>query len=169
MPSQFPARPGRWFALAASTLLAFGLGWGLQARHAVDNGVDSLAADHLAADLAAPRAADLPARELPPLDWPEPDPLPPQNSRDAVTLVVRDAAGRSQRLQLPLVESAALAEQWSPPAVSAQLREGLQHHGLDVRSQRRFAPLFFEQNQQLVPLVIPVDDTYVVPVNRPVY
>ena len=47
--------------------------------------------------------------------------------------------------------------------------EKLQQRGLDLESRRRYAPLYFEQNEQLVPMVVPVDDAHVVPVNRPVY
>ena len=52
-----------------------------------------------------------------------------------------------------------------PPA----LREKFQDRGLDVQRRRRYALLFFERDEQLVPMVVPVDDTYVVPVNRPVF
>jgi hypothetical protein len=49
------------------------------------------------------------------------------------------------------------------------VKTGLRDYGLDVQSKQRFAPLFFEHGKQLVPMAVPVNDTYVVPINRPVY
>lgn len=54
-------------------------------------------------------------------------------------------------------------------ALPAELRARFRDRGFDLQRRRRFAPMFFEQNQQLVPMVVPVDDTFVVPVSRPVY
>jgi hypothetical protein len=51
----------------------------------------------------------------------------------------------------------------------AGLRANLQNRGLDVQRRRRYAPMFFEQDDRLLPMVVPVEDTYVVPVSRPVY
>jgi hypothetical protein len=145
----------RWWAVAACLLLAFGLGWSLHSP--------STAVPHANEVAVLPRNAP----ELPP----GAAAVPLANSQDAVTLVVRDIEGKSQRLQLPLVEVSGGDSNGSLTAgtLPAELRDGLQNRGLDLRSRRRFAPLFFEQDQELVPMVIPVDDTFVVPVNRPVY
>ncbi len=90
---------------------------------------------------------------------------------DAVTLLVRDDKGRQQRLRVPLVDSAGLDDQLGTMLTSLPpgYRDNLQERGLDLRGRRRYAPLYFEQNEQLVPMVVPVDDAYVVPVSRPVY
>jgi hypothetical protein len=151
-PTSLPARPsgalsGKWLALAASALVAFGLGWSMR----------------------SPQATIVPSKQLA-------NTIPaqkPQNldSRDAVTLLVKDDSGQHQRLRLPLVDAEGLDQQLTElsPSIPAELRAGLQDRGYDLQSRRRFAPLFFEQDKQLVPMVVPVNDTYIVPVNRPVY
>ncbi len=157
-PSQLPARSVRVWALAASTLIAFALGWSLQPQNKV-----------------APSPNELASNEVPVVEQLQPEVNAPvkrlTDSSDAVTLVVRDVEGRNQRVSLPLVDAETLGGQWAQASssVPAELRAGLQNRGLDLRSKRRYAPLFFEQDQGLVPMVVPVDDTYVVPVNRPVY
>jgi hypothetical protein len=150
-----PARPDssthtHWLALAASVMVAFGLGWGFHARQGTWDVTNQLATSGTEGVVAEPQAGD---------------------SRDAVTLVVQDTQGRRQRVRLPLIDAASLGGQWgqTSPAVPAQVLAGLQSKGYDLRNQRRYAPLFFEQNRKLVPMVVPVDDTYVVPVSRPVY
>jgi hypothetical protein len=150
-----PARPdystySRWLTLAASVMVAFGMGWGFHARQGTWDVTDQLATSGAGGVVVEPQAGD---------------------SRDAVTLVVQDTQGRRQRVRLPLIDAASLGGNWAQavPAVSAQVRAGLQSQGYDLRNERRYAPLFFEQNRRLVPMVVPVDDTYVVPVNRPVY
>lgn len=148
LPMQLPARPERWFTLAAGLLLAFGLGWSYRAVH--DN--------HGSAAQIAESALEEPSHQG-----------LASNSPDAVTLIVRDIQGNNRRLQLPLVEISS-KDDWSLAGnVPAQVQADLKDRGLDLRSKRRYAPLFFEQGEKLVPMVVPVDDTYVVPVKRPVY
>lgn len=137
-------------ALAASALVAFGIGWTV-------------------------RPAPGPAPVHPPGEQlaaaaPVVEPSRP-HVRDAVTLVVNDEQGQQQRVRLPLVDANELGDQWAhlSPDVPVELKSGLRDHGFDLRSKQRFAPLFFEQGQRLVPMVVPVSDTYVVPVERPVY
>jgi hypothetical protein len=90
---------------------------------------------------------------------------------NTVTLYVRDTRGKNQRLRVPLIEAADFgvdsknSSSSLPSGVLQQLRDG----GFDVKRRRRFAPMFFEQNERVVPMVIPVDDMYIVPVSRPVY
>lgn len=149
-----PPRVWRWqnsLALAASALVAFGLGWATRSS-----------------DVDVPIAA-APLDELVVNDAPvEPA---PRNSRDAVTLVVNDERGKPQRVRLPLVDAGELGKQWAhlSPDVPVNVKTGLRDYGFDIQSKQRYAPLFFEEGQQLVPMVVPVSDTYVVPVNRPVY
>ena len=90
------------------------------------------------------------------------------SSDDIVTLLVRNADGEPQRLRVPLVDLASLDNQ-SGPSLPSELQASFRDRGFDLRRRRRFAPMFFEQNQRLVPMVVPVDDTYVVPVDRPIY
>ena len=138
----------RWLqsslAMAASALVAFGIGWNMNPGD-LPTPVDQVAVN----DTSSPE----------------------ENSRDAVTLVVNDTQGRQQRVQLPLVDAGEFGKQWAhlAPNVPVNVKTGLRDYGFDVQSKQRFAPLFFEHNKQLVPMAVPVSDTYVVPVNRPVY
>src|SRR5690606_29852458 len=92
-------------------------------------------------------------------------------SGDAVTLVVNDRDGVPRRIEVPLVEGRELGRafsdvpQWSSPELDRQLDE----HGLDLTARRRYAPIYFEQENKIVPMVVPVDDAVVRPANRPVY
>jgi endonuclease YncB( thermonuclease family) len=157
VPPELPARPmktsstrrsaDRWFALAASALVAFGVGWGVRGSDS-----DQPLNEQLAGENAVPQQLAAPAQ----LD-----------SRDAVTLLVKDDQGKHQRLRLPLVDGPELEGQLVD--ISPEARASLQNRGFDLQSKRRYAPLFFEHNKQVVPMVVPVNDTYIVPVNRPVY
>lgn len=156
-PSRRSVRPERWATLAASLLLAFGMGWKYHALREASSGGALTPTQVADSNGEAPFALDPAA---------QPD---LQQSRDAVTLVVRDVNGQNRRLQLPLVEVATGDRIGGSELFPTELREGLHNRGLDVRSKRRYAPFFFEQGKQLVPMAVPVDDTYVVPVKRPVY
>lgn len=143
-------------------------------------GILALAASVLAAFLAgkmlAPEiAASDPAMQLAASDdekLVQPDKALVEHTlddRDVVTLLVRDEQGQAKRVRVPLVDvgggpqSAALAE-----SLPEALRQQLKRQGKDVRLRRRFAPLYFEQNEQLVPMAVPVNDAYIVPVGGPV-
>jgi len=153
---------GRWFAVAASLLLAFSLGWLTNTAPSTPEQPTPLAVT----DEGRLKEGEMQREESPLRD------ALPAGADNAVTLVVRDASGKQQRLQLPLLEAGDLdqrfAGQWDA-ALPAKLREGFRDRGFDVQRRRRFAPMFFEQNEELVPMVVPVDDTTIVPVSRPVY
>jgi len=51
-------------------------------------------------------------------------------------------------------------------AIPSGIRERLQHRGYDVQSKRRYAPLWLENGQ---PMIVPVEDTKIVPVGHNVY
>lgn len=98
------------------------------------------------------------------------DNLPkPIAEEDAVALYVRDASGKNRRLLVPLIEGENLGDQFGQIVdLSPELQSNLADEGLELTRRRRFAPLFFEQNERLVPMVVPVEDTYLVPVaNQP--
>jgi len=92
-------------------------------------------------------------------------------SEDVVTLLVRDADGGARRLRVPLIESVSLDRQLGSTLSSlpSGFQQDLERRGLDMQSRRRYAPLYFEQHDQLVPMMVPVDDAYIMPVSRPVY
>jgi hypothetical protein len=94
-----------------------------------------------------------------------------EHAGDAVTLVVDDRRGIPQRVIVPLLEGRELGREfadtphWSSPALVRRLNE----QGLDLAARRRYASLYFEQQNERVPMIVPVDDALVTPVNRPVY
>jgi hypothetical protein len=139
------------FTLAASVLVAFGIGWAANSPNVNKNNFSSPTEQTASSERALNES--------------------PLDSRDAVTLVVNDTQGRQQRVRLPLVDAGEVGRQWShlSPNVPVNVKTGLHDYGFDVQSKQRFAPLFFEHGTQLVPMAVPVSDTYVVPVNRPVY
>jgi hypothetical protein len=159
-----PARRGvRWgtmLATAAAVMAAFGLGWQLSGPQADD--LNPAAAD-LLADAGAP-VDDTPVADASPVVEPLPE-------GDAVTLLVRDRDGVAQRIEVPLVDGSGLGEQFAddPAWTNAEFRDQLARHGIDVQARRRYAPLFFEQEDQLVPMIVPVDDAVITPVSLPIY
>jgi anti-sigma factor RsiW len=140
-------------ALAAGLLLAFTAGWLVRPS---GSGVDATnqLADSTVEKNVSPE--DI-AKNIGP--------------NDAVTLLVRDTEGKPQRVRVPLVDSAGLDDRLGTMLTSLPpgYREDLHQQGFDLHGRRRYAPLYFEQNDQLVPMVVPVDDAYVVPVSRHVY
>jgi hypothetical protein len=150
-----PSRSSRTsavLALAASLLLAFGLGTHLRWPRGVTSIDDASVA-------VAPPAAPAPEAHA----------AGPQ--ADAVTLVLNDSSGAQHRIQAPLVEGSRLgddfadAPQWTN---SPELQRRLREKGLGVAARRRYVPLYFEQQDHIVPMVVPVDDAVVAPVKRKV-
>jgi hypothetical protein len=143
------SRLGTALAIAASLLLAFGLGSQLRQGDVAGADGDSIA--------VAPPAI--------------PDAGRPAGDMDAVTLVLNDSRGAQHRVEVPLVEASRLGEdfaeapQWS---ASPDLQRNLNERGFGLRARRRYAPLYFEQKNQIVPMVVPVDDAVVTPVKRKV-
>jgi hypothetical protein len=143
---------GSWLAIAAGLLIAFGVGrqLGVGERDQFDSpqlaGVDSSATSQINAEEKAATG-------------------------DAVTLVVNDLQGHPQRVTIPLVEGRQLGAQFSetPHWSSPELERRLDAQGLDFAAQRRYAPMYFEQENRRIPLIVPVDDAVVTPVSRPVY
>jgi hypothetical protein len=97
--------------------------------------------------------------------------VPPQRHQtgDALTLWVRDSAGGAQPVHVPLVDAGAVDQRFGVEFRSGwpdAIRERLRQSGYDVQSKRRYAPLWFENGRSLV---VPVEDTRIVPVSRPVH
>ena len=148
--TQFP--PLSWLATAAGLLVAFSLGRQLSGPPAPDSPL--LVAEQPTS--SAPR----PQHEAAPL----PD-------DDAITLVVQDHAGVPRRVRVPLVEGNQLGAQFadSPQWAAPHVREQFEREGLDLTARRRYVPLYFEQQNRVVPMVVPVDDAVITPVSRPIY
>jgi hypothetical protein len=147
-PRRSSAGAGAWMSVAAAVLVAFGLG----------------------RQMNSPRSTLAPQNDL----AVAPLPLAPEAGRaepdaDAVTLVLDDSRGTRHRVQMPLVEGRQLGEefadapQWSS---SPELHRRLDEQGLGLRAMRRYVPLQFEQQNKVIPMIVPVDDAVVTPVRR---
>jgi anti-sigma factor RsiW len=149
-----PRYTGLWLAAAACLLLAFGLGRqvGVAER-------ENFQRIQLAAGVGHSEAS--PDARLA-------EPAPGEN---AVTLVVNDTHGVPRRLTVPLVEGRQLGAEFAdtPNWSSPELARRLDERGLGIAARRRYVPLFFEQQNQQVPFIVPVDDAVVTPVSRPVF
>ncbi len=150
---------GAWLAAAAAVVAAFSVGWQLSGGGAG----------------AVPESVELAGQPLDVRGAPDApaviDELPAGPDLDAITLVVQDRHGMPQRVQVPLVEGGQLGgpfdqtPAWLAPAMRRQLAE----RGLNLQGRRRYAPLYFEQDDRVVPMIVPVDDAVITPVSRPVY
>jgi hypothetical protein len=134
-----------WLAIAASVIIAFTLG--LMQR-----------------DVAHPIAAVPPESASPELGTAN-----GAADADALTLWVRDNRGETRPFRVPLVDADALDRELGvtfQSAVPDGVREHLQQRGYDVQSKKRYAPLWLENGR---PMIVPVEDTKIVPVGQNVY
>ena len=149
-----PLRRGMtWLAIAAGLLVAFRLG--LMQRN--DGG----------------QVVNLPRNPAAPLaDVPRSAPLQtPGEVRgdDALTLWARDDTGQPRSLRVPLVDAGALDRQFGvafQSGVPDDVRAQLNSRGYNVESKRRYAPLWLDNGR---PMIVPVEDTKIVPVSQRVY
>lgn len=151
-----------WLAVAACLLVAFGLGWQTSLRSlSTPDGGQLLAQDDAAAQ---PSVAPAPSEpDAPDLAPPEVDP------RDAVTLLVRDVSGTPQRLRVPLIEVNRGGDLANAANLPPALRQQLLDNGLDLKVRQRVVPLFFENNNELAPMIVPVNDAVITPVSRELF
>jgi anti-sigma factor RsiW len=158
-PSVLPKRTrfrtaAQWLALAAGLLVAFELGTldrGPAPQQVVDGSVktnEQLADTLPAAGAAAPNAA---------------------KPGDALNLWVRDDAGELRRVRVPLVDASSLGYEYGlefQTGVPDDVRSRLQDHGYSVQSKRQYAPMWLDNGRQMI---VPVEDTRIVPVGSNVY
>jgi hypothetical protein len=142
-----PRRGVAWLAIAATMLAALTIA--LLSR----DGRDRFAQDSGAqiADVVPPPTAN------------------GQKVDDALTLWVRDETGRTRPLRVPLVDAQSLDQQLGVQfrtGVPDDIRNQLRDRGFDVQSKRRYAPFWLENGR---PMILPVEDTKIVPVGRNVY
>jgi len=163
-PQQRTARRGGlWLAAAASLLVAFAAG-----RLAAPSGeADATLASGEGPSVASELPNDALAADAP--TEPNRDASEHPADGDIVTLLVRDADGVDRRVRVPLVDAGSEAVPWQESRGLAGLRGRLIDEGFELRRRRRIAPLFFEEDDRLVPMAVPVEDTFIVPVSRPVY
>ena len=142
-----------WYVLAASVFVAFTLGLALRHDAFPLRGI------------ATPSPFDQVATTEPQEHGARPE-VGPNN---ALTLWVRDASGRPQPLHVPLVDARAMDPQLGlqfRSAIPASMRDRLEQRGYQVESKQRYAPLWLENGR---PMVVPVEDTRIVPVSQTVY
>jgi hypothetical protein len=153
-PPQFSWRRGvSWFAIAASMLIAFSLG-------SMQRGPQHLV-------VGVPPATESPLVAV----SPPPSQVAPQGTAadDALTFWVRDDSGKPRPMRVPLVDAGTLDRELGTSfqsSIPRSVRERLQQRGFDLQSKRRYAPLWLENGR---PMIVPVEDTKIVPVNRNVY
>jgi hypothetical protein len=143
-----------WLAIAASLLVAFTLGT------ITRNGGAPIAGNQTVS--TEPQIAEV----VPP---PHSLPSDASTAHDALTLFVRDDTGQTRPLRVPLVDAGTLGKQLGlqfQSGVPADVRAQLQNRGFDIRSKQSFAPLWLENGR---PMLVPVEDTKIVPVSRNVY
>jgi hypothetical protein len=88
---------------------------------------------------------------------------------DALNLWVRDDAGQMRRVRVPLVDAQSLDRQLGTvfqTGVPDHVRDQLNDSGYAVHSKRQYAPLWLENGR---PMVVPVEDTKIVPVSNRAY
>jgi hypothetical protein len=153
LPLEERRRSALWLAIAAGLLAASTLGvlWRSGAPIAVND--------------RAQRGSNI-AQVIPPPTSSSPDAT---GAADALTLWVRDETGNARPLRVPLVDAGTLDQQLGlqfQTGLPADVRDRLQDRGFHVRSKRRYAPLWLENGR---PMIVPVEDTRIVPVSQNVY
>lgn len=152
------AKTNRWvaaqlLAIAAGLLIAFGLGWMQDGGGVPVAGSTAKTSDQIADANPAP---SVPAPK-------------PGKAGDALTLYVRDESGRMQPVRVPLVDAGTLDKQLGvkfQPGIPDALRNQLNDRGFTVQSKQQYAPLWLENGR---PMIVPVEDTKIVPVSEKVY
>jgi hypothetical protein len=139
-----------WLAMAASLLLAFGLGIMHRERGQSVAGTSA----HSTGQVAKAPTPDII--------------LPPKSTlpSNAVTFFVKDDGGHMQPVRVPLVDANTLDKELGmtfQTGVPDDVRNQLKDSGYAVKSKRQYAPLWLENGR---PLVLPVEDTNIVPVSN---
>jgi hypothetical protein len=136
-----------WLAMAAGLLVAFGLG-----------------------TMQRERGRQVAGGQL--VKVPSPvSPAAPNSAKpgDAVTLFVKDEGGRMQPVRVPLVDANTLDKELGvqfQTGVPEDVRKQLKTNGYAVQTKRQYAPLWLENGR---PMILPVEDTKIVPVSNKVY
>jgi hypothetical protein len=158
-PSVTPSRKSNWssvviwLAMAACLLLAFGLGL-MQRERGQQIAGGSLNPTGQVAKLTPPSNSASPNATKP---------------GDAVTFFVKDDGGRMQPVRVPLVDASTLDKELGvkfQTGVPDEVRNHLKDSGYAVKSKRQYAPLWLENGR---PMILPVEDTNIIPVSNRVY
>lgn len=138
-----------WAAMAASLLVAFWLG-GMRRGEKPSGGASE---QHIAS-----------ANESS-----QPESIDSADDPNALTLWVRDESGNRRSLRVPLMEANDLDRELGVefrPGMPVGVRQRLRNDGYHVQSRQRYAPIWLENGQRMV---LPVEDTKIVPVSQNVY
>jgi hypothetical protein len=141
------------FAVAAALLLAFRLG-GWQRSSGVPFAANSSVPNN--------QVATVP----PTVGTPTPNAAKPN---DAINLWVRDDGGQMKKVRVPLVDANTLDHEYGTifqTGVPDEVRNRLKDEGYAVQSKRQYAPMWLDNGR---PMVVPVEDTKIVPVSNKVY
>jgi hypothetical protein len=142
-----------WLAIAAALMLAFKLG-GWQGSSGIPVANSTISPGNQVASAPPSAAAAAPNSVKP---------------GDAINLWVRDDGGQLQRVRVPLVDANTLDRQYGTvfqTGVPDAVRNRLKDQGLAVQSKRQYAPMWLDNGR---PMMVPVEDTKIVPVNNKVY
>jgi hypothetical protein len=142
-----------WLAVAAGLLAAFTLGLTWRGGAPIAGNAPAPSGEMIADVIPPPASQSRDAAHAP----------------DALTLWVRDEAGKARPVRVPLVDAPTLDQQLGlqfQTGLPADVRSQLQDRGFDVHSKRRYAPLWLENGR---PMIVPVEDTRIVPVSQSVY
>jgi hypothetical protein len=140
----------QWLAVAASLLVAFKLG--------------NLQRGSLVRVASGPTSSQDQVASAP--GSPSPTSKAPG---DALNLWVRDDAGQMRRVRVPLVDAGTLDHDLGlqfQTGVPDDVRDQLQDHGYAVQSKHQYAPMWLDNGR---PMIVPVEDTKIVPVSNKVY
>jgi hypothetical protein len=142
-----------WLAMAAGLLVAFGLGTMRREPGQMVANNSGVSADQVA---STPATSNAPAQSK-------------SKQGDAVTLFVRDEGGRMNPVRVPLVDASTLDKELGvqfKTGVPDDVRSQLKSDGYAVQTKRQYAPLWLENGR---PMILPVEDTKIVPVSNRVY
>jgi hypothetical protein len=170
-PAPIATRPQKistphWLAIAAGLLIAFGLGSVWQADR-----FDTPLVHNSPAPVGDLANSETKNENQPNDNRATGEQVSPSQlrSRDALTFWARDDAGSPQRVHVPLVDAGTVDRQLGVEFRSAMpdaFREHLRNNGYDVHSTRRYAPLHLDSGGSLV---VPVEDTRIVPISPEVF
>jgi hypothetical protein len=144
------ATGARWLALAASLVLAFGLGR-MQHERGWQIAGGSFGPGGEVASVNPPSSSGM-------HNGTKPD--------NAVTFFVKDDGGRKQPVRVPLVDADTLDKEFGmrfQTGMPDDVRNQLKDSGYAVKSKRQYAPLWLENGR---PMILPVEDTKIVPVSN---
>jgi hypothetical protein len=147
---RYPRRAMAWAAIAACLLVAFALGKLQRGKLPQHDGAPLANAPVVIGEPDQPANGSI-------------------NDPEAVTLWVRDESGRPRSVRVPLLDADEIDRELGVefrPGMPAHVRSRLQDGGYQVHSKRRYAPLWLENGQRMV---LPVEDTKIVPVSENVY